>query len=120
MTNNAHNALRAFTNTIEATGGLTFAGAPAGDPSWFDLGDAYRAAKLALGEPVDPTHTVHDSATGSVVGVLYIADPDAFDRAYAKDCASPEGHVPAGRVLFPSDLESMKLEHNSAIFVTRI
>ncbi len=55
-------ACRRLISTIEGTGGLVPADcdgghgllAPAEDPEWIDLGDAYRAAKEAFGEPITP------------------------------------------------------------------
>ncbi len=48
------NALENFCGTIEATGGVfqdpeTLHWYPCGDPTWFDLGDAYLVACEALG-----------------------------------------------------------------------
>ncbi len=41
-------ALREFVLTVEVTGGLAPNGAPAADPTWFDLGLAFNQAKAAL------------------------------------------------------------------------
>ena len=120
MTDNAYDALRRLTNTIEATGGLTLAGAPVGDPAWMDLGDAYRAAKIALEEPAHPTHTVYDSETGAAVGALFANDPEQFDREYAETCDDPEGHVRAGSIIPFDDLENLSLSADSTIYITRI
>lgn len=49
----AEKALKAVVSTIENTGGIIrrnddFSGGPVADPEWLDLGDAYRAACVAL------------------------------------------------------------------------
>jgi hypothetical protein len=60
MTELAQRALKAFCDTIDATGGLLVdtdgCAVPAGDEDWPDLADAYMLACEALGREQKLTH----------------------------------------------------------------
>jgi hypothetical protein len=99
-------ACRRLVITIEATGGVTQNAdttfSPAGEPDWIDLGDAYIAAKAALGHPVGVpkparvkvfieggNYQDHEAPDGIEVEII---DSDNLEgEGHKRDCEAHQG-----------------------------